>query len=59
MPAVTVQHDGNSAWVFADGAMIHTRADDSSTRAPYRIALAKRGGAWRWRLFSGSVPRGY
>jgi ketosteroid isomerase-like protein len=55
-----IRSDGNVAWVFVDGAMLHTREDGTVTRSPYRIslAMAKRDGHWRWQLFHGSVPGG-
>jgi ketosteroid isomerase-like protein len=58
MPEVTVRRKGRHAWVFAEGAMVHTRVDGSQTRRPYRIALVmkRHDDAWRWQLFSGSVP---
>jgi uncharacterized protein (TIGR02246 family) len=58
MPDVTVHREKHQAWLFADGEMVHTRADGSSTRRPYRITLVMKmqDHAWRWQLFSGSVP---
>jgi uncharacterized protein (TIGR02246 family) len=58
MPTVTIRRKGHHAWLFADGAMVHKRADGSETRRPYRIALVmkRHDDAWRWQLFSGSVP---
>lgn len=58
MPDVTVRRTGRSAWVFVDGAMVHTRDNGKVTRAPYRfsIAMVKRGREWRWQVFHGSVP---
>jgi len=50
--------DGNTAWVFVDGAM--TVADDKGgvSQTPYRFSgvLVKRQNAWKWHLFHGSVP---
>jgi ketosteroid isomerase-like protein len=58
MPNATVRRKGHHAWLFADGAMVHKRADGSETRRPYRIVLVmkRHDDAWRWQLFSGSVP---
>ena len=54
-----IDSNGNTAWVFVDGTM--TVVDDTGAvvkKAPYRFAgvLVKRGGAWKWRMFDGSVP---
>jgi len=59
LPDPMVGQRGDSAWVFVDGAMIHTAADGRSRRVPYRITavLARHAGAWRWQLFSGASPR--
>jgi uncharacterized protein (TIGR02246 family) len=58
-PAV-IRHDGNYAWVFTDGTMIHTRPNGKITRVPYRITavMVKRESEWKWKMFSGSIPRG-
>ncbi len=51
--------DGDSAWVFVDGAMtVRDPAGKLRGKVPYRFSgvLARRGGVWRWRLFHGSVP---
>ena len=59
---VTIEQNGNAAWAFVDGNMIHTRDKGSTagkvTRMPYRfsIAMANNEGRWRWQLFHGSVP---
>jgi ketosteroid isomerase-like protein len=60
LPDVIIRHGGRSAWVFADGAMVHTRDNSQATRVPYRFSLAmvKRGHEWRWQLFHGAIPRG-
>jgi uncharacterized protein (TIGR02246 family) len=61
---LTVHQDGDTAWAFVDGNMIHTIDKGSSAgkvrRMPYRfsIAMVNRGeGRWRWQLFHGSMPR--
>lgn len=58
MPDVTVSRKGGRAWLFAAGAMVHRRADGTATRRPCRIALVmkRHDQAWRWQMFSGSVP---
>lgn len=58
MPEVTVRRKGGHAWLFADGAMVHKRSDGSESRRPYRIVLMmkRHDDAWRWQVFSGSVP---
>src|ERR1035437_2263488 len=59
---LTLRQDGNTAWIFTDGNMIHTgdkgnAAGNVSTK-PYRfsVTLVKHDGRWSWRLFHGSVP---
>jgi ketosteroid isomerase-like protein len=58
MPDVTTRRTGRSAWVFVDGAMVHSRDNGKVTRSPYRfsVAMVQRGRAWRWQVFHGSVP---
>jgi uncharacterized protein (TIGR02246 family) len=60
LQAVTVHQEGNFAWVYVDGHMLHVRPDGTSTKIPYRFALTmvKRGDQWRWQLFHGSIPAG-
>jgi len=59
---VSISQDGNSAWVFVDGNMIHTgdRGESAGkvSKKPYRfsIAMMKKGGLWKWQLFHGAVP---
>ncbi len=51
--------DGDSAWVFVDGTMtVSDTAGKVRGKVPYRFSgvLARRGDAWTWRLFHGSVP---
>ena len=57
---VVVHQEGNFAWVYEDGNMLHVRRDGTSTKIPYRfvLTLVKRGDQWRWQLFHGSIPRG-
>ncbi len=52
--------EGSIAWVFVDGNMVHTRPDGKVTKVPYRITavMVKRGIDWKWKMFSGSIPRG-
>jgi len=59
---VTLRQDGNSAWIFSDGNMIHTgdkgKAQGKVSTKPYRfsVTLLKHDGKWKWQLFHGSVP---
>jgi uncharacterized protein (TIGR02246 family) len=59
---VTLRQDGNYAWIFSDGNMIHTgdkgKATGKVSTKPYRfsITLVKHDGRWNWQLFHGSVP---
>jgi ketosteroid isomerase-like protein len=52
--------EGNIAWVFTDGNMVHTRSNGKVTKVPYRVTavMVKRGNDWKWKMFSGSIPRG-
>jgi ketosteroid isomerase-like protein len=57
---VRIDHEGGIAWVFVDGKMVHHRSDGRLSKVPYRITavMVKRGAEWRWKVFSGSIPRG-
>lgn len=59
MPKPLIHQRGDLAWVFVDGAMVHTTVDGRSRKMPYRITavLVRRASGWRWQLFSGSSPR--
>ena len=59
MPSVTVHVEGQTAWIFGEGAEVINEGDGKITRTPYRftICLVKRGPNWKWQVFSGSVPR--
>ncbi len=61
MDRVDVDLNGDTAWAFVD-ATVTIRAPDGKVRftGPYRFAavLVRRGDAWAWRMFHGSVPRG-
>ncbi len=56
------RQDGNTAWVFTDGNMIHTgdsgKVGGKVSTKPYRfsVTLVKHDGRWKWQLFHGSVP---
>jgi ketosteroid isomerase-like protein len=54
-----INHDGNIAWVFVDANMVHTRSSGKVTRFPYRVTaiMVKRNDGWKWKMFSGSIPR--
>jgi ketosteroid isomerase-like protein len=56
----TIRHQKDMAWVFCDGKMVHTRTNGKISRFPYRImaVMVERGGIWKWKVFSGSIPRG-
>ncbi|HEX9252781.1 MAG TPA: nuclear transport factor 2 family protein [Ignavibacteriaceae bacterium] len=60
MEPVTISFDQNIAWVFVDGKMVHTRDNGKISKFPYRImaVMVKRGNEWKWKVFSGSIPRG-
>jgi len=60
MDNVIINHDNNNAWVFVDGKMVHTRSDWKVSKIPYRImaVMVKQGDDWKWKVFSGSIPRG-
>ena len=57
---VSINHNKNTAWVFVDGKMVHTKGNIITARIPYRITavMVKRGSDWKWKIFSGSIPRG-
>jgi hypothetical protein len=40
--------------------MVHTRSSGKVSKIPYRITavMVKRGDEWKWKVFSGSIPRG-
>ena len=59
MPSVTVHVEGQTAWIFGEGAEVINEGEGKITRTPYRftICLVKRGENWKWQVFSGSVPR--
>ncbi len=52
-----VETTGGVAWLFAEGDLVATGADETA-RHPYRLTavFVLTGGAWRWRLFSGAEP---
>lgn len=56
----TISYDQNFAWVFVDGKMVHTGDDGRTSKFPYRImaVMVKRDNDWKWKVFSGSIPRG-
>jgi ketosteroid isomerase-like protein len=59
MDTPTIHHHQNIAWVFSDGKMVHTRSSGKVSKVPYRITavLVKKGNKWKWKMFSGSIPR--
>ncbi len=60
MNQVVISHNEQTAWVFVDGNMVHTRSSGKVTKVPYRImaVTVRRGNDWKWKVFSGSIPRG-
>ncbi len=60
MNRVDIDSNGKTAWVFMDGKMIVDFHKGGQKVTPYRFAgiLVKKKGAWKWRLFDGSIPRG-
>ena len=50
----------NTAWAFVDGKMVHTKNDGTALKIHYRImaVMVKKDGGWKWKVFSGSIPRG-
>jgi hypothetical protein len=57
---VSINHNKNIAWVFVDGKMVHTRNNVKVSKVPYRImaVMVKKCNDWKWKVFSGSIPRG-
>jgi ketosteroid isomerase-like protein len=60
MNQVLINSSQNVAWVFVDGNMVHTRSNGKVSKVPYRITavMVKRDNEWKWKVFSGSIPRG-
>lgn len=59
MNRIDIDCNGKTAWVFMDGKMIVNFHKGGQKVTPYRFAgiLVKKKGAWKWRLFDGSVPQ--
>jgi ketosteroid isomerase-like protein len=57
---VVINRNDKIAWVFVDGKMVHTRSDGRVSKVPYRImaVMVKKSSEWKWKVFSGSIPRG-
>jgi len=55
--AMSVDHHQDMAWVNAP-AVLEIHHPDRTVRLPYRLfaLFQKIGGAWHWRVFSGSEP---
>src|SRR4051794_6863646 len=53
-----VHHEGDVAWVNADGSLLVEYEDREPTTMHYRITvvLVRRDGAWRWHTMNGSRP---
>ncbi|MCX6174621.1 MAG: nuclear transport factor 2 family protein [Ignavibacteriales bacterium] len=60
MDQVIINHSENIAWVFVESKMVHTGSNGKVSKVPYRITavMIKRGNEWKWKVFSGSIPRG-
>ena len=60
MDHITIARSGDIAWAFADGKMHRTKKDDPILIHPFRITavLVRRADGWKWKVFSGSIPRG-
>jgi ketosteroid isomerase-like protein len=59
MNRIDIDSNGKTAWVFVDGKMIVEFHKGGKKVTPYRFTgiLVKKNGAWKWRLFDGSVPQ--
>ncbi len=60
MDRVDVDANGDTAWVFVEGAMSVTdKAGKPRGSTPYRFSgvLVRRDGGWAWRQWHGSIPR--
>jgi ketosteroid isomerase-like protein len=59
MNRIDIDCNGNTAWVFVDGKMIVDFHKGGQKVTPYRFTgiMVKKKGAWKWRLFDGSVPQ--
>jgi ketosteroid isomerase-like protein len=60
MDSLSINHSKNIAWFFGDGKMVHTRPNGKVSKVPYRITavMVQKGNDWKWKVFSGSIPRG-
>jgi ketosteroid isomerase-like protein len=58
MNRIDIDNNGKTAWVFVDGKMIVNFHKGGQRITPYRFTgiMVKKNGAWKWRLFDGSVP---
>jgi ketosteroid isomerase-like protein len=59
MNRIDITSNGKTAWVFVNGKMIVNFHKGGTKVTPYRFTgiLVKKKGAWKWRLFDGSVPQ--
>jgi ketosteroid isomerase-like protein len=59
MNRIDIDSNGKTAWVFVDGKMIVEFHKGGKKVTPYRFTgiMVKKNGAWKWRLFDGSVPQ--
>ena len=53
-----IDSSGDTAWVFLDGAMTVVNDKGETHKSPYRFSgvMVKKNGAWKWRMFHGSIP---
>jgi ketosteroid isomerase-like protein len=60
MDSISIDSNGETAWVFVEGKMIVDFKKGGTNTTPYRFTgiLVKKKGEWKWRLFNGSIPRG-
>lgn len=60
MTRIDIDYNGNTAWVFVDGAIIISTTTGEKIKAPYRFSgvMVKKYNKWKWRLFNGSNPGG-
>jgi hypothetical protein len=60
MDIKSVNSSNNIGWFFGEGKMVFLGTDGKAVNStPYRISavMVKRGEEWKWKFFSGSIPR--
>ena len=55
---MAIDQNKETAWVFVDGTATLKQNTGSTVTTPYRmtVIMVKKGKAWKWKLFNGSVP---